>query len=228
MYPSHHQPSDQPCSEPFWQAMRYLSGELSAEEAAAFEAALADDLVAAEALSRAVLLRESLAVCAAEMHGPAEVPVVPVSARLPAAAVTRRIGDWRQRAVVRRAGYAMAATLSAAVLFAVGWFGRGALGLRSPSGFELTTTTGAREAAEPAEGQVLLDPLLSAWILLADDEPVPVEEAVFDFGVDPLELVESSERGVPSWMIAALLTSTDPALSPETLPEVHDPEREEL
>ncbi len=205
--------------------MRYLSGDLSAEEAAAFEARLADDLAAAEALSRAVLLQESLAACAADAPASA---LVSLPASLPGAAAGPQAEGWQRRTVVRHAALGMAAALSAAVLFAVGWFGRGALGLRSPSGSELTTATGAREDA-PGGRNLHMDPLLAAWLLLADDESLPMEESALDLGVDPLgELPETSEGGVPGWMIAAVLTSADPASSPETLPAVHDPDWEEL
>lgn len=206
--------------------MRYLSGELSESEAAEFEATLANDLAAAEALSRAVLLQESLAACAADLHHPA---LAPSAASLPAAEANRGTRGWRERTLVRRLVYGLLATASAAVLFAVGWIGRGALGLQPPEGADLTlsTSTGARDAS--TAGSDLLDPLLSAWILLADDEPLPTEEPVFDLGVEPsVELVEASERGVPAWMIAALLTSSEAAPPSEGLPAAQDPEWEEL
>jgi hypothetical protein len=206
--------------------MRYLSGELPAQESEEFEARLADDLAAAEALSRAVLLQESLAACASDLHHPA---LILPPASLPVAETSPGAKGWRERTLVRRLVYGMLATLSAAVLFAVGWIGRGALGLQPPEGSELTLTTSTGVQDASMSESELLDPLLSAWILLADDEPMPTEEPVFDLGVEPpIELVEASERGVPAWMIAALLTSSEPAPPGEGLPAAQDPEWEEL
>src|SRR3954451_766284 len=87
-----------------WVALCYASGELNAMEAAQFEARLADDQAAREALARAVELTQ--AVAAAESHAGAVV--------IPAG---RSAADWGTRVSW------MAAGGLAAVLLAILWSG---------------------------------------------------------------------------------------------------------
>lgn len=63
------------CSRALWEAIRYLDGGLSEADADTYEAKLADDVEAAEALARAVLLTE--AVAAGDHRSAQRQPVLP-------------------------------------------------------------------------------------------------------------------------------------------------------
>lgn len=93
-------------SDLLWEAFRYLQGELDAGGAANFEAKLASDLDAAEALADAVLLCEAVQACEADSVRPQ---------------LQRSSGSLR-----RRAFGVMAATTAAVLLLALVSFRGGA------------------------------------------------------------------------------------------------------
>jgi hypothetical protein len=66
--------SSGPENDRIWEAIRYLEGEVSPGEAARFEASLADDAAAAEALADAVLLCEAVWACEADEDRRPSVP----------------------------------------------------------------------------------------------------------------------------------------------------------
>ncbi|MCA9054507.1 MAG: hypothetical protein KDA75_11760, partial [Planctomycetaceae bacterium] len=191
------QTENSPCSEALWLAVRYLGGELSPEESAAFEEQLADDSVACEALSQAVILSEAVRS--------SEVGVLAV--RSPAA-VTRRSAAWFRPAALLAA---------AAVLLLVGWFAgnRGSHegpGGRSPEGVEfaagdirpIEAVVSAPSTSDSADGEV--NSMLSVWVELSAIRDVISDTA----SAEAPEMVADPAAGsldsdVPEWMFAALL-----------------------
>lgn len=202
-----HPPIDAPCSELLWEAVRYLSGELSAAEAAAYEDRLADDVAAAEALARAVVLGQSVTAPPADL----EVLAQPALA----AAIGR----------TRRAWGGVAATATAAVLcLALGWLGRGAVNRGGMAGADPNasatgaSSVGGGSPSTRVQSQIA-DPVLAAWVSLADRSERSWDDLAADLVAEPSV---DADAGVPGWMFAALRTSSFPAAADGAPPPLDD------
>jgi hypothetical protein len=160
-----------------WSAFCYAAGELSQAESEQFEARLADDQQAREALARAVELTQ--AVVAAESQ--AESFVVPAR---------RHAADWSTRLSW------MAIGGLASVVIALVWSGIIGRSLSGPSEREFALaaawTQTRAEIAQAKEDGLWLPPTFSQGD--ADEELL----AMSDLGD------ESSPGETPSWMTAAL------------------------
>lgn len=180
------------CSPKLWEAVRYVSGELSADEAAAFEDRLADDLELAEALGDAVRLTECVTVC------------------------VRTGGDSRPTVETQPSAWTKRLLLAscAAGLLLVGWYAGGRTAApRVPTELR-TLTTAARGVTAPtdvtppgpaaAEGDEL-ETMLSAWVELQEIREPPAEEAVSE-----APMVAETSGEVPDWMFVALQTPSEP------------------
>ena len=211
------QTDDTFCSDALWLAVQYLGGELSAAESSAFEDRLADDPVACEALSQAVILSESVrssGVCAS---------VRGVDVRL----------NRRSKA----AWFRSVALLSvAAVLLLVGWFAghrradeRAAAGSPvsqglvtvGPEGEESRRSLPATSHSTDSE----VDSMLSVWLELSAARDLSGDGALVE-GIDGAADADSAagESEVPDWMFAALLV---PGESDELMSPAVGPDREE-
>lgn len=192
--------------ELLWQALQYLSGELSSSEAEEFEARLAEDCDLCEALSRAVVLSEAVIACERDSHQ-SRVVARPVVAN-PVA------GEGLTSAPTRRRSIAVLGTVAAlAILVAVaGWQVRPGASV-SP----LTLPSG-----EVAQGQSVLDAtaldgtgldatgpesVLALWISLGAERDGDDVEPAWDSARDAS--ADDSDADVPGWMMAALLASSD-------------------
>lgn len=187
--------------ELLWQALQYLSGELSSSEAEEFETRLAEDCDLCEALSRAVVLSEAVIACERDSHQ-SRVVARPVVAN-PVA------GEGLTSAPTRRRSIAVLGTVAAlAILVAVaGWQvrpGASVSPLPLPSG-------------EVAQGQSALDgtgpdatgpeSVLALWISLGAERDGDDVEPAWDSARDAS--ADDSDADVPGWMMAALLASSD-------------------
>jgi hypothetical protein len=189
------------CRESTWEAVRYLSGEMSTPEADSFELRLADDLDAATALADAVLLLESVQLG----RSLAKLPQ-PLPAADSAAAVQSTSAWFRKLATV---------ACAASLLFA-GWYLGGRSGRTTDlagtdlAGTDLAGTDRRGPAAtDPISPTVAaddsaLDSVLSVWLELnADRDPQITDEVVAES-----TLLADAHPEVPDWMFAALQAST--------------------
>ena len=209
--------NDAPCSDLLWDAVRYVAGELTEQEAAAFEDRLESDLAAAEALAEAVVLSESL------VRVRAEARLRGVGGRLRDRQV--RVGSSVQSgglypplrsgvaAASRRGTWSGLAAISAAGLLLACW---SLSGPGVPSGDVQPVSVPVADAGAAVD--LPLESTLSVWVALIDAESAPVEEAV----ETALDADGSDEADVPDWMFAALLTPADEVtdgLPPDSLDE---------
>lgn len=171
-------------NESFWLAFRYVSGEMSAFESAAFEEQLADDSRLCEAVSRAVLLCDDLAAgiesaCDSSLaDGSAEAEVADTQRRnIPAGRRARRIA-------VLTAASAVAAT--SALVFS-----------HLQNSPELSRNEQAVEALQLVSGWASSDRQIDSVSVLADArDSLPGDLA------DDL-----SETDVPDWLLFAVQAS---------------------
>jgi hypothetical protein len=158
-----HIPADEQCSAALWEAYRYLSDELTAEEAAAYELLLGDDLAAAEALAQAVMLQESLdrARVATPLSRPAVFTPRP----------DRRV-------------LAAALVVAAALLLAIGWYvgGRGSM-------TQNELTQGGSNPS-PAVADAADTSVLSVWVSLNDARDLNGDDAAVE---SPAEMLADAD-----------------------------------
>jgi hypothetical protein len=153
---SRHQTDAAPCSDALWEAVRYLSGELSPAEAEAYEARLEADLPAAESLARAVVLTESIA---SPRRAPSLLP--------------RQSG--RSRQALRWVGVVAAASC-AGLLLTSGRDDANRLRVANPPSVEVAASPGADAAAAS---------MLTVWVSL-NDAREPLAEEPSAEAVEPL------------------------------------------
>lgn len=180
-------------SELDWQAFRYVAGEMTADEAAAFEERLASDQESREALSRAVELTERLAEAA---------PVATAVVALPDPARPKAQSVWRRSLLRAAQPLAWMAAGAAAALLVVnlsGWSARPPI--EPGSGTRTHAAAGKRPTADAAlwarlqAGGDWATPDLARWL----------EESATLAADEREDSVQSAD--VPSWIFA---TSNSP------------------
>jgi anti-sigma factor RsiW len=197
--------SDDVCDELSWSAFRFIAGEMAVEELVSFEARLADDQAAREAVAEAVELFH--AVCAAE----AAEPAVTLAAK--------QTSTWSQRFTWVASGAAAAAIVVAAGLNAgslARWLDHSqspAVAAVTPALADAWTATRSEYAAgEEATHEIGVSRSTTAADELSDEELANLAEE---------QLTLATET--PSWMTAAVLglssPSTDPLDAGESLPQ---------
>lgn len=195
-----HQPSntnDRSCSDVLWEAVQYLFGELSPEQAGAYEERLGVDVAAAEALAQAVLLTESVVRCGEQpMAATCGLPQA-VAARDPRLKATG-ISSAASRRTLSRSLQVGLATLCASGLVLVGWY----LGGGANSHPAVLTPGLASLAAETSDSDI--DSTLSVWVALND-----AAEPAADDSMSEGSMQDSDAGDVPDWMFAAVLASTE-------------------
>jgi len=159
-------------------AFRYIAGEMTPEEAAAFETRLADDQTAQMAVSRAVGLSQKLATAAPPIAEQAALK------RKPA----------RKSALVWAQPLAWMAIGAAAAVLAVNLFSRPAKG---PGGAPPTTNV------QPTGGSSSVDALVFARLQSEQDGAAELER-----WLDQTAVVDEADESplaaeVPSWVLAA-------------------------
>lgn len=173
-------------------AFRYISGEVGADEGAAFEGRLESEPAAQQAVIDAVRLTAAL-----QRNAPEPLPALPGPEPLPATG-RREFAERRGwAAVVLVAG----AALAAAVLVAL------EAGRPDSRPDHLSAT--AEEAADPDAGTTV-----SLWSALDADEnvePVPGDGALPDGDFDP-----APADVIPDWMLSALNDRTAQPADPAT------------
>jgi hypothetical protein len=179
-----------------WSAFCYAAGEMSADEATAFEALLAQDQPAREALARAVELTQA---------------VVSAESLVPVVAAKRASSVWSRRLTWMAVG--SAASLLVAVLWSSSGLRTYLQGPTAPSG----PSADARELAQAwsqTREQLAQSRDDGLWYLshLANAEAETTEVAS-DFGDTSDELFTSVDA--PSWMTAAVEFAEQPS-SPES------------
>jgi hypothetical protein len=185
-----------------WSAFMYAAGELPAAEAEQFEARLADDQAAREALARAVALTQT--VVAAESQ--AESFVVPAQ---------RQAASWGTRLAW------MAIGGLASIVIALVWSGALQNSASGPSDKQIalaTAWTQARAGIAQAKEDGLWLPATwtpsESWSLSdADEELLAVNDAS----------VDSLPGETPSWLTAAVFLAGEDS----TIPEPFSGERRE-
>lgn len=182
-------------------AFQYVSGELSAPETEAFEAQLAEEASAQQALADVVQLSEAVAIGAAER------------------AVTRS-----QERVRRRSGrrQMIVAGLSGAVIAGAVFALAGRINQQGPSHDEQT-------AAVPSVSPQEAHSVVTLWSALgsAESEPSIVDES----NIIPVEGADVTGDEIPDWMLAAVagvesieLLNSDRTPRPVTSPDDDDEE----
>ncbi len=184
-----------------WSSFCYAAGELSADEAAAFEARLADDQAAREALARAVELAE--AVASAESLAPV------VAARSQSNVWTKRL-TW------------MAIGSAASLLVALLWSGAWSW----PADESVASTEQSRLAAAWSQTRrELAETESDLWYLkhlTASDAADLPESPAASAMIDDAELLDTV---TPTWMTAAVETYPNEPSDPDSTP--FDGERSE-
>lgn len=194
---------DSPCSDPLWDACRYLAGEMSAAEVELFELRL-DEPPIAEALAQAVQLQ-------ALVQTQAATPMLASSDGVAADKVgSASVVPAAKR---RRVAKAIGSVTAALVMVTVGWYAGGRFagdGWNVVSLAPSTPTHSNSAAIRPAD-EALDSSMLSVWVSLNLDQTATIDE---NSGDPPTDFLAQAE--VPEWMFAALATEAvlDP-LSPE-------------
>jgi hypothetical protein len=176
-------PHDQPSLN--WQAFCYVAGELAPAERQAFEAQLAEDQQAREAVAQAVELMHLIAA-AESQSAPSAVPA------------SRSVREWRTRAAWVLVG-GLASLLFAWLSLGpreTGWQGRRG-GLERPRELAAAWVQTQRTLATAAEA--------GGWLpapgrVLDGDDIFPLEWLAE-------ELQEDEIAETPSWMVAAVLSA---------------------
>ena len=199
--------------ELLWQALQYLSGELSASEVAEFEARLAEDCDLCEALSRAVVLSQAVIACERDSQRAPAVGAPAAALRGSTSVPSRR---W-SRALVAGG----AALLAVVAIW--GWQVRNGaqVGPGLMGGGELASNQSSQDSAGS-------DPVLALWVSLGTERDADDSEPVWDPSRDAA--ADDSDADVPGWMIAALLTSSDARrldVEGDSLDPVQRPQQEE-
>ncbi len=200
-----------------WPAFCYAAGEMTADEAAAFEVRLADDQAAREALARAVELTE--VVASAELLAPALATRVAV-ARSQSSVWTKRI-TWM--------AIGSAASLLVALLWSGGWSW---FAETSFPGDETASAQRAELAAAWSQTRKeLADSDSDLWYLkhLAAVDTVPRDASQAD-SPDAAALItddgsELLDTVTPEWMTAAVESYPNEPADPDSTP--FDGERSE-
>ncbi len=174
-------------SELDWLAFRYVAGEMTADESVTFEARLADEQHAREAVSRAVELTERLAAAA-----PAPAASVTLAQPIPPNVAS----IWRRsllRAAQPLAWMAAGAAAAVLILGLLGWPARPPI---DSGPVTAQKAGGQRPAADPAlwarlqSGGDWATPDLERWL----------EDSTTLAGNDREDALESPD--VPSWIFA--------------------------
>lgn len=194
---------NQPDDELLWLAYRFSAGELSADEVQEFEARLAVDQAAREALAQAVGLSET--VFALEHAAPISRRAPKTLALVPAAASRR---NWSQQA-----GW-MAAAVAACVALAMTW-----------QVFRAERTEVARQVISQPDalpGNATNDEETRMLMAFIEEEPVarvaaqPAEVEPEEMGELEYELVRDDgtteesledQNATPDWLLAAVAES---------------------
>jgi hypothetical protein len=205
-----------------WRALRYLHGELTADEAEAFEEDLAVEQPAREALAQAVELTATLEAAALEPAGDVGGPPSEYAAtRRPAPTEPTFGAVWRRR--LSRPQVLLGAGIAACLAVVVTLGLTGHLGRHDPDDRGPPDPGNAQAALAEAwagiGGDVWHDIVLHDAALheaaLHDVAP-PVPMAFFPDGDGADHEAELSVPSVPSWMLAAL----DP--QPDETPEIEE------
>lgn len=204
-----------------WQAWCYVSGEMTSDESAAFEARLADDLAACEAVARAVELNDALAAVALPVaRNSVHSAERPAGDRWPGRGRSpRRQAPWLPRLGWMAAGAAACLTL----ILLVRWDGSHDVAVVE------------HERAEHDAGD-LASRLAQAWteVLGSDvaDEEDPNDsagqqsfgESLAYIGPGELGVTASDDSVAPDWLLAALDegdSNTDPTDQAPAEPPMH-------
>jgi negative regulator of sigma E activity len=179
-------PQDEPSL--FWTAFRYVSDELTAPEAEAFEARLADDQSAREAVAQAVELSQTVVAAVPQMR-PIEEPVV---LAMPALVRER----WMQPVGWLAAG--AAACLALVIAYQSYWPSQA---IEQRSSLSLAQA-GLAEAWAEAQEQADDAALAENDELNQDDALLPM--AAIDLLARSEISDEDLESLTPSWMLAAV------------------------
>ena len=200
---SHDRLADRPCSDQFWLAVQYVTGELSADGAAAFELQLEHDTAACEALAEAVILSSTL-----------QQPISPTTSApraklgLPGLAEGTRPTDRTASRLVRTAMLVVCAM----ALVLVGWYAGGRQAtLVDRTETELASADPARESAGPNPASIndpTVGSMLSVWVELDSEREQSDEHS--DVEILGLRMMTAdAQPDVPDWMFAALLVPND-------------------
>ena len=179
-------------SELDWQAFRYIAGEMTEPEGAAFELQLADDQLAREAVARAVELTETVSAC----HFDLDDEIVAAEVELPRS--VKRIGWW---SAVVWASLGAAASLLLVLTLQGKWKNDSPLAGAFPSQSDLQSdSTGElaeawSETREPLNGEEFTG---SISLETGDDADLAESDDTLP------ELNVDEEVAAPEWMLAAL------------------------
>jgi anti-sigma factor RsiW len=197
-----------------WSAFCYAAGEMTADEAAAFEARLADDQGAREALARAVELTQVVATAES---------LVPVTLARPQSGKWRA-ANWSKRLAWMAIGSAASLLVALAWSGSSSWFAGGSVGMpgavASPDGAELA-------AAWSQTRQELAESDSELWY---PRHVAAMESGTLDaVDLSPLSGIagdaELLDAVTPEWMTAAVETYPNEPADPDSTP--FDGERSE-
>jgi len=169
-----------------WSAFRYVSDEMTPDEAASFELQLAEDQAAREAVAQAVALVACVRHAEADVRGAGTSHTAPAELVSPARAVNRH---WLQPLAWTSVGAA------ACLLTMLG--GQALLNWRGDS----SAVVPARATSD--------EQLAVAWSDLRQDEPEVVYDSEAEHEIVPVtaedQAVESDEPEIaPSWLLTAV------------------------
>lgn len=209
-----------------WLAFQYAAGELHGAELEAFELRLACDLASCEALAKAVLLSQAIAVCESQMP----VASIPESPRVPPLDSGRGKRDRHQdiavmpvggkstRHPISWPGLALVGSAACLALMA-NWFGSGISNPRGSHSTELTAGVVSLwiDGVESNGGFATSEqtsPLPNEAIADATDS-VTDELRTSTTTADGADLDNGDDDAIPGWMLAAVAQRQHELADPE-------------